>query len=67
LNKQKFLAFYVKDNQALAASSKRDTVTAARITWSEATEELLRLKRMPAFDKLRQGQFKLKESALLSS
>ena len=59
LNKREFIAFYVKDNQVLAAaSSKRDTETAA-------IAELLRLNQMPAPDELRGGQFKLKYPALI--
>lgn len=59
LNQREFIAFYVKDNQVLAAaSSQRDTETAA-------IAELLRLNQMPSLDELRQGQFKLKYPALL--
>jgi apoptosis-inducing factor 3 len=59
LNQREFIAFYVKDNQVLAAaSSKRDTETAA-------IAELLRLDQMPTPDELRQGQFKLKYPAFL--
>ncbi|PSB20168.1 NAD(FAD)-dependent dehydrogenase [Phormidesmis priestleyi ULC007] len=61
LNQREFIAFYVKDNQVLAAaSSKRDTETAA-------IAELLRLNQMPTPDELRQGQFKLIYPALLSN
>jgi apoptosis-inducing factor 3 len=52
LAQREFIAFYVKDNQVLAAaSSKRDKETAA-------IAELLRLDQMPAPHELRQGQFK---------
>jgi len=59
LDRREFIAFYVKDDRVLAAaSSKRDTETAA-------IAELIRLDRMPSPDELRQGQFKLKYPALL--
>jgi apoptosis-inducing factor 3 len=52
LNQREFIAFYVKNDQVLAAaSSQRDTETAA-------IAELIRLNRMPAPNKLRQGKFK---------
>ena len=51
LEKREFIAFYVKAGKVLAAaSSKRDTETAAII-------ELLRLDQMPAPGLLRQGKF----------
>ncbi|WP_310486359.1 FAD-dependent oxidoreductase [Chamaesiphon sp. VAR_69_metabat_338] len=51
LDDRQFIAFYIKDNRVLAAaSSKRDTETAA-------IAELLRIDKMPAANKLRQGQF----------
>jgi apoptosis-inducing factor 3 len=53
LNQREFIAFYVKENQVLAAaSSQRDTETAA-------IAELMRLDRMPTPNELRQGTFKL--------
>ncbi len=59
LEERKFIAFYVKDNQVLAAaSSKRDTETAA-------IEELMRLQKMPTADELRSGQFEQIYPALL--
>lgn len=49
LQKRQFIAFYVKDNQVLAAAtSKRDTETAA-------ISELMRLDQMPTLDQLRSG------------
>lgn len=61
LDQREFIAFYVKDNQVLAAaSSKRDTETAA-------IAELMRLNQMPSVDELRQGQFKLKYPELLET
>jgi apoptosis-inducing factor 3 len=60
LNQRKFIAFYVKDQQVLAAaSSQRDTDTAA-------IAELLCIDKMPTLDELRQGQFNRKYLALLS-
>ena len=51
LNQREFIAFYIKEGKVLAAaSSKRDTETAATI-------ELLRLDQMPTADQLRQGKF----------
>ena len=51
LDERKFIAFYVKDDRVLAAaSSKRDTETAA-------IAELLRIDKMPAPNDLREGQF----------
>ncbi len=59
LDRREFIAFYVKNNQVVAAaSSKRDTETAA-------IAELLRLDQMPKPDELRQGQFRMKYPALL--
>lgn len=53
LQKQEFIAFYVKDNQVLAAaSSQRDTETAAIC-------ELLRLNQMPSPEKLRNSDLDL--------
>jgi apoptosis-inducing factor 3 len=61
LNQREFIAFYVKDNQVIAAAtSKRDTETAA-------IAELLRLGQMPLPDELRQGAFGLKYPALLGN
>ena len=49
LQDRQFIAFYVKDNQVLAAAtSQRDTETAA-------ISELMRLDQMPTPDKLRSG------------
>lgn len=60
LEARKFIAFYVKDNQVLAAaSSKRDTETAAVI-------ELLRLEQMLSPEALRKGEFALQYPALLN-
>jgi len=51
--KREFIAFYIKDNQVLAAaSSKRDTETAA-------ISELMRLNQMPTAEVLRQGSIDL--------
>jgi apoptosis-inducing factor 3 len=51
LDDRQFIVFYVKDDRVLAAaSSKRDTETAA-------IAELLRIDRMPAPNELRRGQF----------
>ncbi len=51
LDERQFIVFYVKDDRVLAAaSSKRDTETAAIV-------ELLRIDRMPSPNQLRQGQF----------
>jgi apoptosis-inducing factor 3 len=51
LNDRQFIAFYIKDDRVLAAaSSKRDTETAA-------IAELLRIDKMPNPNALRQGQF----------
>jgi apoptosis-inducing factor 3 len=51
LTDREFIAFYIKDDRVLAAaSSKRDTETAA-------IAELIRIDKMPAPDELRQGQF----------
>ncbi len=59
LNQRKFIAFYVKDNQVLAAaSSQRDTETAA-------IAELMRLNQMPKPEELRHGQFELSYPELL--
>ena len=60
LQERKFIAFYVEDNQVLAAasSSKRDTETAA-------IEELMRLQKMPTADELRSSSFEQIYSALL--
>ncbi len=53
LQKREFIAFYIKDNQVLAAaSSQRDTETAA-------ISELMRLNQMPAPEALRQGSVDL--------
>lgn len=53
LQKREFIAFYVKDNQVLAAaSSQRDTETAA-------IAELMRLNQMPPPDALRDGSLNL--------
>jgi apoptosis-inducing factor 3 len=61
LDQREFIAFYIKDGQVLAAaSSKRDTETAAII-------ELLRLDQMPAPDQLRQGKFAQLYPTLLGS
>ena len=49
LNERQFIAFYVKDDRVLAAaSSKRDTETAA-------IYELMSLNQMPSPQELRQG------------
>ncbi|MBA3921168.1 MAG: FAD-dependent oxidoreductase [Nostocaceae cyanobacterium] len=59
LQERKFIAFYIKDNQVLAAaSSKRDTETAA-------IEELMRLQQMPTADELRSSSFEQIYLALL--
>lgn len=61
LEKREFIVFYLKDNQVLAAaSSKRDTETAA-IT------ELMRLNKMPHPDTLRQGNFNVARASRLCS
>ncbi|HTL90573.1 MAG TPA: FAD-dependent oxidoreductase [Leptolyngbya sp.] len=53
LKQREFIAFYVKDNQVLAAaSSKRDTETAA-------IAALMRSNQLPTADQLRQGQVDL--------
>ena len=53
LQKQEFIAFYIKDNQVLAAaSSQRDTETAAIC-------ELMRLNKMPSPEKLRNSDLDL--------
>lgn len=55
LQKRQFIAFYVKDNQVLAAaSSQHDTETAA-------ISELMRLNQMPLPDALRNGSLNLVE------
>ncbi|AFY96594.1 FAD-dependent oxidoreductase [Chamaesiphon minutus] len=60
LNRREFIAFYIKDDRVLAAaSSKRDTETAA-------IAELLRIDKMPAPNELRQGQFQKIYPELLS-
>ena len=59
LNQREFIAFYIKEGKVLAAaSSKRDTETAAII-------ELLRLDQMPSADQLRQGKFAAQYPSLL--
>jgi apoptosis-inducing factor 3 len=61
LNQRKFIAFYVKDAQILAAaSSQRDTETAA-------IAEMLRLNQMPTPNQLRRGEFKLIFPTLLNN
>jgi apoptosis-inducing factor 3 len=61
LNQRKFIAFYVKDDQVLAAAtSQRDTETAA-------IAELMRLNQMPTPNELRQGKFELMFPTLLCS
>jgi apoptosis-inducing factor 3 len=53
LQTRQFIAFYIKDNQVLAAaSSQRDTETAA-------ISELMRLNQMPSPDALRNGSLNL--------
>lgn len=53
LHKRQFIAFYVKDNQVLAAAtSQRDTETAA-------ISELMRLNQMPSPEALRDGSLDL--------
>lgn len=55
LQKRQFIAFYVKDDQVLAAAtSQRDTETAA-------ISELMRLDRLPMPDELRTGKLNLVE------
>lgn len=55
LQQRQFIAFYVKDNQILAAAtSQRDTETAA-------INELMRLDRLPTPDELRTGKIDLVE------
>jgi apoptosis-inducing factor 3 len=59
LDDRQFIVFYVKDDRVLAAaSSKRDTETAAIV-------ELLRIDKMPAPNELRRGQFKTLYPGLL--
>jgi len=61
LEQREFIAFYIKDNQVLAAAtSKRDTETAA-------ISELMRLNQMPTPEALRNGSVDLVDLVKLAS